>query len=172
MISLLLAAQLIAAERHVIVSAAKQPKRAVELQHRRVTKDIAVYEIVACGVGTVDPKEVRQAFLTKNLVLLSPSLGTAIGEQERARGFGAVWSILPDLAPVLTLALSAANAPQSSLLASSAASAIVAGVRAGRDPKPLSLQKDVMVLTPSQRCDSYPALGYWRGVHYAVVELR
>lgn len=144
----------------ITVSAIHQPPAALASQTGRVSRGIAVYEVVACGSGTISTAEIRQRFAREKLRLLAPVLGTVTAERERARGVLGVISSIPDLAPLAALALSTSGAPGAAKIGGAAVSAIVAGWHAAHSPRPVPfLDKGVITITGG--CESYLAYAYW-----------
>lgn len=169
---LLLVAGLLPAQ--ITVSAIHQPPAALASQIGRVPRGIAVYEVIACGSGTTSTAEIRQRLAREKLRLLAPVLGTVTAERERGRGILGVVSSLPDLAPLAALALSTSGASSSAKIGGAAVSAIVAGVRAARDPRPVPMV-DPVTIAVTGGCSQYLAYAYWPrrgGVESAEVVIR
>jgi hypothetical protein len=158
----------------VTITATHQPREALASQIGRIPRGLALYEVIACGRGEISTARVRQEFARQRLTLLAPSLGVVVAERERARGFGAALRDLPDLAPLATLGMAAAG-PQAGTIAAAGISALVAGLRAGRDPRPVAMA-DPVRLTIGAECASYLTLARWpsrgRGPDVVTVEIR
>lgn len=144
----------------ITISAIHQPPAALASQIGHVPRGIAVYEVIACGSGAVTTAEIRQLLARKRLHLIAPVLGTVTAERERGRGVLGVISSLPDLAPLAALALSTSGAPGAAKIGGAAVSAIVSGVRAARDPRPVPMV-DPVTLNLSGGCSEYLAYAYW-----------
>lgn len=159
----------------ITATATHQPREALASQIGRIPRGLALYEVIACGHGDVSTARLRQAFAQRGLTLLAPSLGVVVAERERARGFGAALRDLPDMAPLATLGLAAAGAPQAGTIAAAGVSALIAGLRAGRDPRPVSMT-DPTRLSIGAECASYLTLARWpsrgRGPSVVTVEVR
>lgn len=169
---LLLVAAALPAE--ITITATHQPREALASQIGRIPRGLALYEVIACGRGEISTARVRQEFARQRLTLLAPSLGVVVAERERARGFGAALRDLPDLAPLATLGMAAAGAPQAGTIAAAGISALIAGLRAGRDPRPVAMA-DPVRLTIGAECASYLTLARWpsrgRGPEVVTVEI-
>lgn len=159
----------------ITITATHQPREALATQIGRIPRGLALYEVIACGSGEVSTARVRQSFARKGLTLLSPALGVVVAERERARGWGAALGSLPDLAPLATVGMAAAGAPQAGTLAAAGVSALIAGLRAGRDARPVAMA-DPVRLTVGAECASYITLARWpsrgRGPEVVTVEVK
>lgn len=155
----------------ITISAIHQPPAALATQTGRVSRGIAVYEVVACGSGTITTAEIRQLLARRNVRLVAPVLGTVTAERERGRGFLGVISSIPDLAPLAALGLSTSGAPSAAKIAGAAVAAFVAGIRSARDVRPVPID-DKVSLTLTGGCGQYLSYGYWPrrgGVQWAEV---
>jgi hypothetical protein len=159
----------------VTITATHQPREALATQIGRIPRGLAMYEVIACGRGEISTARVRQVFAQRGLTLLAPSLGVVVAERERARGWSAALGSLPDLAPLATVGMAAAGAPQAGMLASAGVSALIAGLRAGRDARPVAMADPARLVVDSA-CASYLTLARWpsrgRGPEVVTVEVR
>lgn len=157
---LLLVAAAASLPAQITISAIHQPPAALASQVGRVPRGIAVYEVIACGSGSISTAEVRQLFARKRLHLIAPVLGTVTAERERGRGVWGFVSSAPDLAPLAALALSTSGAPSAAKIAAAGISAAIAGLRAGRDARPVPMV-DPGTIALTGGCSGHLAYAYW-----------
>lgn len=144
----------------ITVSATHQPLEALASQVGRIPRGLALYEVIACGRGEISTAQIRQALARQRLQLVAPSLGVVVAERERSRGLSAALRGLPDLVPLATLGMAAAGAPQAGTIAAAGISALIAGLRAGRDPRPVAMA-DPGKLEVTPACAHYLTLARW-----------
>ena len=144
----------------ITITATHQPLEALASQVGRIPRGLALYGVIACGNGHISTAQVRQALARKKLQLLAPALGVVVAERERARGLGAALRGLPDLAPLATLGMAAAGAPQAGTIAAAGIAALISGIRAGRDPRPVAMS-DPGTLEVTPMCAHYITLARW-----------
>jgi hypothetical protein len=145
----------------ITISAIHQPREALASQIGRIPRGIAVYEVIACGSGSITTSEIRQILARQRLQLLAPVLGAVTAERERGRGVLGVISSIPDLAPLAALALATSGAPGAAKIGGAAVSAIVAGVRASRDPRPVPMTDPGTITLSGGGCSEYLAYARW-----------
>lgn len=151
----------VAAHAELTITATHQPPAALASQIGRVPRGIAVYEVIICGSGFISTAEIRQLFARRNLPLVAPVLGTVTAERERARGVWGVFSSIPDLAPLAVLGLSTSGAPGAAKIGGAAVAAAIAGLRAGRDARPVPMIDPGTVSVTGGACSQYLAYAYW-----------
>lgn len=144
----------------ITLTATHQPPAALASQVGRVPRGIALYEVIACGSGDISTARVRQVMARRGLTLLAPALGVVVAERERAKGWSAALGSLPELAPLATLGMAAAGAPQAGTIAAAGISALISGFRAGRDARPVAMA-DPVRLHIGEECASYLTLARW-----------